>query len=413
MFQSADASAPAIGELRSGHGPWNGRAGGLAWERLRHSRRVPVAIVGAGITGALVAQALASAGHGVAVIDRLVPGQGSTAASTAMLQWELDTKLSELADLYGFETAAAVYRRSFAAVRGLRGLVRSAAVACDWRDRRAVFLAGAGDGAAVLKAEHAVRTRAGLPGLLRQGQAGRSAAIVSPGAAEADPVRLSHGLLRDAEARGAALVAGEVVAYALHRGGVTLALAGDREIEAARLVLATGYALPDFIAAPAHRRSASWAAATEAGAELGFWPGRALVWEDASPYLYMRTTADGRILVGGEDEPVADPARRAALTAAKAAALHRKAEGLWGRALPHFAMAWSAAFGETTDGLPLIGPVPGWPHVFAAYGYGGNGITFSYLASRLIAALIAGPAEPWSRPFALDRPGKAAALREL
>ncbi|WP_442063265.1 hypothetical protein, partial [Rhizobium johnstonii] len=35
----------------------------------------------------------------------------------------------------------------------------------------------------------------------------------------------------------------------------------------------------------------------------------------------------------------------------------------------------------TVDGLPLIGPVPETPHVFAAYGYGGNGITFSYLSS--------------------------------
>ena len=32
--------------------------------------------------------------------------------------------------------------------------------------------------------------------------------------------------------------------------------------------------------------------------------------------------------------------------------------------------------------LPLIGPVPGKNGIFAAYGYGGNGITFSYLAAR-------------------------------
>jgi glycine/D-amino acid oxidase-like deaminating enzyme len=41
--------------------------------------------------------------------------------------------------------------------------------------------------------------------------------------------------------------------------------------------------------------------------------------------------------------------------------------------------------------------------VFAAYGYGGNGITFSYLASRMIGRLIEGQRLPWFDHFAIDR----------
>ena len=65
---------------------------------------------------------------------------------------------------------------------------------------------------------------------------------------------------------------------------------------------------------------------------------------------------------------------------------------------------WSGAFGETLDGLPLIGQVPGHPRLYAAYGYGGNGITFSFLASRLLGRLIAGHHEPWYDDIALGRP---------
>jgi glycine/D-amino acid oxidase-like deaminating enzyme len=54
--------------------------------------------------------------------------------------------------------------------------------------------------------------------------------------------------------------------------------------------------------------------------------------------------------------------------------------------------------------LPLIGEVPGYPRVLAAYGYGGNGITFSFLASRLIGKMIAGEREPWFDDLAIDRP---------
>ena len=51
----------------------------------------------------------------------------------------------------------------------------------------------------------------------------------------------------------------------------------------------------------------------------------------------------------------------------------------------------------------MIGAVPGARNLFAAYGYGGNGITFSYLAAELIGGLIAGQASPLLDDFAIDR----------
>jgi glycine/D-amino acid oxidase-like deaminating enzyme len=53
--------------------------------------------------------------------------------------------------------------------------------------------------------------------------------------------------------------------------------------------------------------------------------------------------------------------------------------------------------------LPLIGPVPGAKNVYAAFGYGGNGITFSFLAARLIGDLIAGSTSILLGDLALDR----------
>jgi len=370
-----------------------------------------VAIVGAGITGSLVAQHLTAMGRSVVAIDRLAPGQGSTAASTAMLQWEIDRKLSDLADAYGFEAAALAYRTSVAAVTGLGELVTATGVDCDWQWRQAILVSASDEDGAALKAEFAARQRAGLPGEFINGRVHnrlglhRAAAIVSPGAAETDPVKLSHAMLELAKRDGARMIRDEVVQYDLAPHRATLGLASGFEVEARYLVLATGYTLPEFVRAPTHRRSASWAAVTAPGVPLGFWRLRSLVWEDDEPYLYLRTTDDDRILVGGEDERVDDPAERSALGPVKAAAMHAKLEALWGLRLPPFEGVWSAAFGETTDGLPLIGAVPGSPHVLAAYGYGGNGITYSYLASRMIGALLRGERQAWFDMFALDRDG--------
>src|SRR3546814_17459522 len=68
-------------------------------------------LLGGGISGALIADELAAHGHEVVVIDRRDIGWGSTAASTALLQYEIDTPMTELARRHGEADAVLAYRR--------------------------------------------------------------------------------------------------------------------------------------------------------------------------------------------------------------------------------------------------------------------------------------------------------------
>ena len=45
---------------------------------------------------------------------------------------------------------------------------------------------------------------------------------------------------------------------------------------------------------------------------------------------------------------------------------------------------WEGLFATTPDGLPYIGPHRRYPRQLFALGYGGNGMTFGFLASRLL-----------------------------
>ncbi len=400
-------------DLRGGHAPW--WQGGRPRRRvLEADRRCDVLVVGAGITGAMVAEHLTSLGHEVCLVDRERPGFGSTAASTAMLQWEIDRTLGELTDLYGFERAANIYRQSLRAVTGLKSLVGTETLRCAFRPRPSLYLAGGdGKGASELRAEHELRERAGLPGyyldhptLLRDFGISREAAILSPGSAEADPLCLAHGLLAIAVRRGAHLYDGEATGFeAGGRDGLAVGLADGRTIEAAHVVLATGYVMPDCVVTEMHRASSSWAIATPPQKPQVLWPGRPLIWEAATPYFYARTTTDDRIVIGGEDDPdLVEPAARDAAMPAKSERILRQLGSLCPDAELRADYCWSGTFGETFDGLPLIGRVRGYPRLYAAYGYGGNGITFSFLAARMIGRMIAGADESWYEDVAVDRP---------
>jgi glycine/D-amino acid oxidase-like deaminating enzyme len=67
------------------------------------------------------------------------------------------------------------------------------------------------------------------------------------------------------------------------------------------------------------------------------------------------------------------------------------------------AYAWAGTFGETKDGLAYIGPNPEWPNAYFALGYGGNGITMSVVAARLITDHYLGRENPDAEIFRFGR----------
>jgi glycine/D-amino acid oxidase-like deaminating enzyme len=329
-----------------------------------------------------------------------------------MLLWEIDRSLTQLTEAYGFERASRAYQASLRAVSGLKSLVTELGLPCDMREKDSLYLA-AGATARELIEEHALRRRANLPGafldhamLLENFGIARAGAIVSPGAADADPMQLAHGLLTVAVSRGARLFEAEALAFDAASRAVGVQLQDGRQIEARHVVLATGYVMPKIIHSTIQTVSSSWAIAT-APQPQNIWKGGVLIWEDSKDYLYARTTVSGRIIIGGEDSgEIVEPEARDALIPEKSRILTEKLSVLWPPANAEIAFRWAGTFDTTSDGLPLIGPVPGNKGIYAAYGYGGNGITFSYLAAQLIGGLIEGSTSPLIDDFALDRDGK-------
>ena len=116
-------------DLRGGRSPWFARAGQRSRTDITENLECDALVVGGGITGSLIAERLTRQGLDVVIIDRELPGRGSTAASTSMLLWEIDRPLRELTDIYGFERASRAYQASLHSegrkFRVLRALDRS------------------------------------------------------------------------------------------------------------------------------------------------------------------------------------------------------------------------------------------------------------------------------------------------
>jgi glycine/D-amino acid oxidase-like deaminating enzyme len=213
-------------------------------------------------------------------------------------------------------------------------------------------------------------------------------------------VQLAAGYLRQAIKAGARFHAPhDIVDIDCNRRGTTLLTNDGIHIHARHVIFCTGYELVKIVPAADNKILSTWAIATRPQPQA-IWPQKALIWEACEPYLYLRTTADGRVICGGEDEDFADTEKRDSLTPQKSKRIERKLQRLFPRIDSRAVVSWAGSFGGSPNGMPTIGEIPGYPKCYAVMGYGGNGITFSMLATKLIMAAVLGKTLPETSLFA-------------
>lgn len=400
-------------DLKSGYPYWAIRNGLIqAFPPLSSDLHCDVLVVGGGITGALVADELSAHGHEVALIEQRDIGWGSTAASTALLQYEIDTHLLDLARRYGEEDAALAYQACAQALPALRD-VTAGLRGVDFKRMDSVYLASRTRDVPVLQAEGEARRRHGLDARWLGRDALRErlgidagGALLTRQAARVDPYCLTYRLLERVKRRGGH-VHDRTVLHALQptARGVTARTEQGVRIRCRHVVLAQGYANQDWLDERVARNRSSYALITDPlDADILQQLSTTMVWESARPYLYLRSTGDGRLLLGGLDDSVDIPARRDRRVDSKARKLLKGLRQWFPDLQPTPAYAWAGTFAETEDGLPFFGAHPQWgPRVQFAMAYGGNGITYSMIGAQLLRASIERRHHPLQTLFGFQR----------
>lgn len=384
--------------LRFGQSVWlrDAPRGKRRYPSLAGNHETSVAIVGGGMTGALVAHTFASAGIATTLLEGSLVGRGSTAASSALLLQEPDLELMELASRYGLRTSRRIWELSRESVHQLVALFKRLHVRCGLKKSDAVYYAIGAQAVARLGREFELRTRSGFEaewlgaGDLRRltGISGRGA-IRTRGSAQFDPYRACLGVLRAAAAAGAEVFErSEVRRIEADRDRVRIRTR-EGMVEAERVIVATGYATSRFRPlAGRFRMYRTYVLATEpihASQRRDLGLSDVMVWDTERPYHYARWTPDHRLLLGGGDRLVRPGQRRRQQLAAASGELRAYFETRFpALAAVETAYAWEGLFAMTPDSLPYIGAHRRYPRHWFALGYGGNGMTFGVLAARLL-----------------------------
>jgi len=383
-----------------------------SYSSLKEDAKCDVLIVGGGITGALIAHQCVSEGYKVTMLDKREVVNGSSSATTSMLQYEIDTPLHELIELIGRKGALASYTACSDAIDSLEKLAKQIKSEAGFKKKKSLYYAALKKDVELLKKEFEVRKKAGFEVswmepeeiLDKYAVHGTYGGILSKQGGSVDAFRLAHELLQYNVKKGLQVFDKTELINVVYKRGFNLCKTDTGHvIKTRKVIYCTGYETVNLIKEPFVKLLSSFAIVSEVNEELYKQYNELLIWNTSSPYSYMRTIDDYRFLIGGEDEEFVNPEKRDALIGKK----EEKLRQLIHKVLPEKAFisdfAWAGTFGETKDGLPYIGEHKDFRNSYFVCGFGGNGITFSVAGMDMVSDWLKGKKHPLSRWFRFGR----------
>jgi glycine/D-amino acid oxidase-like deaminating enzyme len=391
---------------------WFARNGlGKAYPFLEHDVSTEIAVIGAGVTGALIAHSLCKSGRKVIMLDSRDACCGSTSASTALLQYEIDVPLVEMAKMIGLDAAKEAYRVSHQSIDDLESIVSESNIDCDFRRSRSLYLAATRKQAKLLADEARIRKSIGLDVTYHDQLSTKEefnldghALLSSHQAASCDPYQLAKGLIDRSIAMGAQLYDRTTIVKCLPESNhVKIETDRGPTLKAEHVVFANGFESSLWLKEKVVDLDNTYAIVSQPLNDLGTWDASWMLWEANSPYLYLRVTADHRLLAGGEDDSFHSPMLRERRLNRKANKIEQKVRALIPSLDFEVEHSWAGTFGKTRDGLAYIGQSPEYERCIFALGFGGNGITFSTIAAKLIPTILDGHASAQLELFRFGR----------
>jgi len=400
-------------KLRSNEPFWLVKNGLIdSYPSLDRDVETEILIVGSGITGSLIAHRCIAEGFETTLVDRREIANGSTAATTSMLQYEIDTPLIELIEMIGERSAVDSYRACFNSIDDLGTIVREIRSKCGFKKKDSVYFAAYKKDVPSLTKEFKVRKKYGFPVAWleskeieeRFGMVGTFGGILSGQGGSIDGFCLAHEILKFNHERGLAIYdKTDLVKAEYTRRGVRVTTDYGNVIKAKTVIYCSGYESSEIIKDKFVDLLSTYAIVGEVSEHDLSHLNDTLFWNTADPYLYLRTTDDNRVLIGGEDEEFVDAKKRDSLIGEKAAKLEKKLKKLIPGLNFRTDFAWAGTFGESKDGLPYIGTHPNFPSTYFVLGFGGNGITFSVIGMDMVAAMLKGKKHPLDEVFRFRR----------
>jgi glycine/D-amino acid oxidase-like deaminating enzyme len=382
---------------------------------------VDVAIIGGGFVGLWTAITLKELEPGlrIAVLERGRCGSGASGLNGGfVMSWW--PKIASLARICGMDDALWLADETTKAVEALGPYLAARGVDAEYRQSGWLWTATTPAHVGTWNAVVETASRLGREGIFsvlpaaevarRTGSSVHLAGVCEPINGTVHPGKLGRGLARIAASLGVDLYE-NTTATRIDRSRPARIGTPHGTVTAGRVVIATNAwaaSIPElkrkFVCV-----SSSIVATPEIPERLAAigWTGGESISDSQATVTYYRTTRGGRIMFGKgggrlyyTGEPGASVFNETSGIAESAADFRRVYPMLADVSLDR---CWSGPIDRTYDSLPLLGHLPGAPHLVYGIGWSGNGVNPSRIGGRILAGLVLERRERWTQNGLIDR----------
>ncbi|MCL6603481.1 MAG: FAD-binding oxidoreductase [Paenibacillus sp.] len=363
-----------------------------SYPQLEEDISCDVLIVGGGSSGAQCAHYLADTGLEVVLIDKGRFASGSTASNTALIQYAGDKMFVPLMNTFGEAKAAQHLKLCEEAINEIEAVCGTLPDSAEFSRRDSLYYASCEEDVPSLEQELKLLQKHGFKvDYWTREQIIERYPIHTPGAlyyhndGELNPIKFTHGLLESAHSRKIRLY--EQTEWKGHRqekDAVVMYTHNQHLIKAGHVIFASGYGNQSIKPDKNAVLSSSYNLVTEPVSDLSLWLNRILIWETARPYIYLRTTPDNRIIIGGLDESTMIAEERDRHIQAKKEQLLTELNRRFPDIQVEAEFYLGAFYGGTHDGLPILGVYDEFPRCTFLNAYGDNGLVYSMVLARIL-----------------------------
>ncbi|MEC1521907.1 FAD-dependent oxidoreductase [Neobacillus niacini] len=357
-----------------------------------------VLIIGGGSSGAQCAYYLANSNLDVVLIEKSTIGSGSTSTNTALIQYSGEKMFTNLINTFGADYIKRHLQLLKEAINEIEAASKNVNIDCEFNRRDTLYSASCPEDVEGLKKEYEFlkQQHCELAFLTKEEIEGkypfsRDAAIYSYNDAEINPFRFTHALLDYAAQKGITIFENTEMNghhYDEELGRMIVSTKTGCSIQARYIIFAAGYEGIDIKKEKMASFVSTYTATTNPVEDFSVWYNRTLIWETARPYLFMRTTRDNRIIIGGLDDNTTYPEDRDSKLIHKKNKLIEEFNKMFPtiKVQPDYYV--SAFYGGTSDGIPIIGKYKEYPNSYFLFAFGDNGTVYSQMLAKIIVTEI-------------------------
>lgn len=381
------------------------------YEYLTEDIETDVAIVGGGVTGAILGYYFSKANIHAVILEKERIAHGSTSITTSLLQYELDSNARELEEYTTLDNVITSYKLGLKALDEIEEFIKEYVNKCKYEKKDTLLYTSKECEVKEMKEEYEIRKNAGIDVKyiseennpfsldLKAGVYGVNAG------AQLDPYEYTHQLLDVSCNMGLKVYENtEVMEIAYGKDEVEIITSFGYKVKAKKVIIATGYNTQRFTKRNFGVKTVTYNIATKSVKSFDGWFNKVLIRDNCDPYNYFRTTYDNRIIAGGEDVDFYTNIENEKLAKEKYSILLNRIKNMFPNIKDiEIDYEYCGGFISSQDNLGYIGEDPNHKNLWFCLGYGANGILFAILGGMMLSKLYKNEIDENLKLFKVDR----------